>query len=173
MPTLEIASLKSVGLELKQDDFAVSILTNDKLQTHRRTFRRFLQKRKGSLIHVGNPEIKADSRNIFFAGNIIDWDFDPVEVLYLPIFGQRKGVKRAGANQLIRYKFLSQFKNDIDKLLHIALEKSPIKKCCIFTNYYFGPDKETTEVIKTIEDLWKRHDVEGLVFNTMYEFGRD
>ena len=169
MPTVEIASLNSKGLGLSQDDFEVAILEENRLKSHRRRFCKLLQKENGTIIHIGNPEIIGDKKNIFFAGEIIDWEFEPVEMLYLPIFTGINADFEGGANQQIRFKFLSQFRQDIDRILKTALEKSPIKKCYFFTDYYFGPENERLDPIKTIRNLWQRHDQEGLVFNTMYE----
>jgi hypothetical protein len=173
MPTIEIASLCSNGLNLKQDDYEVAILEENRLQSHRKHFYDFLNEKDGTIVHIGNPEIKEDPKNIFFASEIIDWDFDPVEVVYLPIFGETEQIAGGGANQQMRFKFLNQFKSDIDRLLKTALDKSPIKKCYLLTDYYFGPEKENMEVIKTIRNFWNRHDMEGLVFNTMYEVCRN
>lgn len=73
------------------------------------------------------------------------------------------------ANQQFRFRFLDQYKTDIDKLLKIALDKSPIKKICFLTNYQFGPKKESIEIIYTIQDFWQQHDNDGLIFNALYE----
>lgn len=170
MPIIEIASLNSRGLDLKQDDFNVAILEEKRLKSHRRRFYDFLRNKKGTIVHIGNPDMKAKDRSVFFASEIIDWEFEPIEILYVPIFASAVGGEfEGGANQQVKFKFLSQFKQDIDRLLKTALEKSPIKKCYIFTDYYFGPEKERREEVKTISDLWNRHDKEGLVFNTIYE----
>jgi hypothetical protein len=169
MPIVEIASLNSMGLNLHQQDFSVAILEETSLKSHRRRFSGFLKKHTGTIVHVGNPVIIEDKNNLFFAGEIIDWEFEPVEILYLPMASGVNAVFKGGANQLVRFKFLNQFKYDIDLLLRTAIEKSPVKKCCFFTDYYFGPERATIEKIRTVTSLWKKHDLEGLVFNTMYE----
>jgi len=169
MPTVEIASLSSKGLGLRQDDFALAILEENRLKSHRQRFYKLLQKEYGTIVHVGNPYFREKKKDIFFAGEIIDWEFEPVEMLYLPILTGVNADFEGGANQQVRFKFLTQFRQDIDKLLKIALEKSPIKRCYFFTDYYLGPEDESREVIKSIANLWQRHDREGLIFNTMYE----
>ena len=79
----------------------------------------------------------------------------------------------SGANQQFRFKFLEQFKPDIDKLLKNALDNSPIRKVCFLTDYQFGPEKGKIELNYTIRDLWAQHDNEGLCLNTLYEiYGR-
>ena len=169
MPTVEIASLNSKGLDLRQEDFAVAILEENLLKSHRPRFFDLLQKEKGTIVHIGNPEFKDAERNIFFAGEIIDWEFEPVEMLYVPILTGINADFEGGANQQFRFKFLSQFRSDIEKLLRTAMDKSPIKKCYFFTDYYLGPENERRESIRTLRNLWMKHDFEGLVFNTLYE----
>lgn len=169
MPFVEIASLNSTGLNLDQTDFSVAILEEKRLESHRPRFVNFFKKQTGTIVHVGNPEIIDDKKNFFFASELIDWDFEPVDILYSPIATGVKAEFEGGANQLHRFKFLKQFRRDIDQLLRAAIEKSPIRKCCFFTDCYFGPEKESTKKLKTIGNLWKIHDREGLAFNTMYE----
>lgn len=169
MPTIEIASLYSKGLNLKQDDFEVTILEQRKLETQRRNFSEVLKKQNGTMVHIGNPEIRDDRSNIFYASELVDWDFDPVEVIHLPIFDEQDVHCSPGANQQKQFKFLDKFKTDIDRLLATALAKSPVRKCYLLTNYYFGPDQNRQEIVRTISSFWDRHDREGLVFNTMYE----
>lgn len=65
--------------------------------------------------------------------------------------------------------FLEQYKVDIDRLLKIALDNSPIKKICFLTGYQLGRLHGNTEIIYTIEDFWEQHNSYGLSINTMYE----
>ena len=163
MPTIEIASINSTGLGLHQADFKVAIIEESKLVSHRGLFYNLLKKQNGVLIHIGNPNFRDDKNGGFFAGMIIDWSVEQNEYLYIPEGGN------TGANQQFIFKFLDQYKPDIDKLLKIALNKSPIKRICFLTDYQFGPEKAEIEIIYTIKDFWDRHDTEGLRFNTMYE----
>ena len=169
MPTIEIASINSTELNLKQEDFDVAIIEEKQLRSHRGLFYDFLQKQKGVIIHIGNPEFIDDKEcGIYFAGMIINWDFEPTEIL-ISEFDPNNPTNNEGANQQFRFNFLNQYKSDINKILEIALEKSPIKKVCFLTDYQFGPEKESVEIIYTIDDFWTKHDKEGLTFNTLYE----
>ena len=163
MPTIEIASINAIGLELHQEDFEVAIIEERKLISHRGLFCDLLKKQNGTLIHIGNPDFKDDKNGVFFAGMIIDWSVEPNEYIYIPQNGSTV------PNQQFIFKFLDHYKLDIDKLLKIALEKSPIKRIYFLTDYQFGPEKEEIKIIYTINDFWDRHDREGLRFNTMYE----
>jgi len=172
MPTIEIASINSTELGLDQAKFDVAIIEENKLESHRGLFYDLLRQQNGVIIHIGNPDIKDDKEGGFFAGQVIDWDFEPTEI-YLPEFDENDPTDNRGANQQFKFKFLEQFKPDIDKLLKVALDKSPVKKVCFLTDYQFGPEKEKIEIIYTIKDFWTRHDNEGLRLNTMYEiYGR-
>ncbi len=168
MPTKEIASINSTGLDLIQADFDIAIIEENKLESHRGLFYDFLRKQKGVIIHIGNPDFKNNKESGFFAGEIIDWSFEPVSLI-IPEYDPNDLPFNAGTNQEYGFKFIDQYKSEIDKLLKIALDRSPIKKVCFLTDCQFGPEKESFEIIYTITDFWARHDAEGLVFNTMYE----
>ena len=168
MPTIEIISFNAKKLQLNQSDFAVAIIEENKLISHRGLFYDLLRKQNGVIIHIGNPDLKDDKEYGFFAGQIIDWDYEPAEI-YIPEFDKNNPKDNLGANQQFKFKFLNQFKPDIDKLLKIALDKSPVNKVCFLTDYQFGPKKEKIETIYTIYDFWTQHDNKGLSLNTMYE----
>ena len=168
MPTIEIASFNSTRLGLNQADFDVAIIEENKLESHRGLFYDLLKKQQGVIIHIGNPDMKDDREGGFFAGGIIDWDFEPGDIV-IPELDENDATVSRGANQQFRFKFLEQYKPDIDKLLKTALDNSPIKKVCFLTDYQFGPEKGMTEIIFTISDFWTQHDTNGLSLNTMYE----
>ena len=168
MPTIEIASINSKGLGLNQADFDFAIIEENKLESHRGLFYNLLRQQNGVIVHIGNPDYKVDKGGGYFAGEIVDWNFEPTEII-IQEFDENDPTDNRGANQQFKFKFLDQYKPDIDMLLKVALEKSPIKKVCFLTDYQFGPDKENIEIIFTISDFWKRHDNEGLNLNTMYE----
>ena len=171
MPTIEIVSIDSTGLNLRQDDFDIAMIEENKVVSHRGLFYKFLKKQNGVIVHIGSPECKCPD-NGFFSGGIIDWDFETGEI-FIPEFDRTDSIDNRGAGQQFRFKFLDQYKADIVKLLEIALDGSPIKKIYFLTDYQFGPEKGKTEIIYTIDDFWKRHDSEGLNFNTLYElYGR-
>ena len=168
MPTIEIASINSTGLNLKQADFEIAIIEEDKLESHRGLFYDFLKNQSGIIVHIGNPVFKDDKGKGFFAGQIIDWSAEPAEIFF-PQDEHNHATDNGGANQQYRFKFLDKYKTDVDRILKIALAASPIKKVYFLTDYQFGPEKENLELIYTISDFWTRHDNEGLIFNTMYE----
>jgi len=172
MPTIEIASINSKGLGLNQADFDVAIIEENKLESHRGLFYDLLRQQNGVIVHIGDPDFKDDKEGGYYAAAIVDWDFEPGDII-IPEFRENEPTCNSGTNQQFRFKFLEQFKPDIDKLLKIALDNSPIKKVCFLTDYQFGPENGKTEIIYTITDFWTQHDNEGLGLNTMYEmYGR-
>jgi hypothetical protein len=168
MPTLEIASINSTGLGLNQADFDIAIIEESKLESHRGLFYDFLRQQKGVIIHIGNPDFKDNKKDGFFAGEIIDWSFKP-GTLIIPEYDPINPTSNKGANQEHGFKFIDQYRSDLDKLLKIGIDKSPIKKVYFLSDCQFGPEKESFEKIYTLTDFWERHDREGLVFNTIYE----
>ena len=168
MPTVEIASINSTGLGLNQADFEVAIIEDNKLKSHRGLFYDLLKKQNGVIVHIGNPKIKDDKESVFFAGDIVDWEVDE-ENECIPENNSEAQNYDTGANQIFLFKFLEQYKPDIDNLLKIALDKSPIKRICFLTDLQFGPEKGNIEIIYAINEFWNKHDRDGLRFNTMYE----
>ena len=170
MPFIEIASINSSGLNLRQEDFDVAIIENHKHKNCRKLFDKFLNGEDGTIIHIGDPMLRNEKDNMFFASEIFDWEFEPVEIIYFPEFEDDDFENcTGGENQHCKFKFLDQYKKDIDSLLRAALSHSPIKKGYFLSDYQFGPSVPKTEIIKKISDLWKRHDKEGLMFNTLYQ----
>ncbi len=168
MPTIEIASINSNGLGLNQADFDVAIIEENKLNSHRGLFYDLLRQQNGAIVHIGNPEFKDDKEGGFFGGQIIDWGSEPTEIFFL-VSDPNDPTDNRGANQQFTFKFLDKYQEDIDRLLKIALDNSPIKKVCFLTDYQFGPEKGSIETIYTISDFWTLHDKDGLTLNTMYE----
>jgi hypothetical protein len=172
MPTIEIASINSTGLGLRQDDFNVAIIEDAELVSHRGLFQDFLRQQKGTIIHIGNPDLKDNKEGGFYAGEVLGWNYEPGDIIIPEIIVDDLNAN-VGANQQFQFQFLDKFKGEIDNLLQIALYKSPIKKICFLTDYQFGPERANIEILYTISDFWTLHDNEGLTFNTMYEmYGR-
>lgn len=167
MPTIEIASLNSSNLNLDPATFKVAIIQESTLESHRGLFYDFLIKQSGVIVHIGNPDLQSTTDRVFFAGKIIDWAFEESEIV-IPQSETMHTVD-LGSNQQFRFQLLKEYKGDIDRILKIALEKSPIKRIFLLTDYQFGPEKANQEIIYTIGDFWQLHDSLGLVFNTLYE----
>jgi len=146
MPTIEIASINSLTLDLNQKNYSIAVIEENKLNSHRGLFYDLLQQQDGSIVHIGNPKFKDDvNGGFYYAGDIIDW-YDNNH-----------------------FRFLDNYKDDIDKLLKISLLKSPVKKVLFLTDCQFGPEKESIDNILSIKNFWAKHDNEGLILNTMYE----
>jgi hypothetical protein len=168
MPTIEIASINSTGLGLRQADFNVAIIEDADLVSHRGLFFDILRQQTGTIIHIGNPDLKDDKEGGFYAAEVLDWNYAPIDII-IPQVVPGDPNAYGGANQQFQFQFLDQYKSDIDKLLQIALYESPIKKACFLTDYQFGPERANIEILYTISDFWTLHNNEGLTFNTMYE----
>lgn len=147
MPTIEIVSVNAKALNLRQGDFNLTILEEDKLESHRGLFYHYLLKQQGTIIHIGNPSIKYNESEGYFAGDIVDWSFD------------------LDTN----FQFKQEFKDDIKRILEKAMDKSPENKIYFLTDYQFGPDKEVFDGFTDLAKLWGAHDSEGLLLNALYE----
>jgi hypothetical protein len=168
MPTIEVASVNSTGLGLNQGDFEVAIIEENKLESHRGLFYEFLLKQQGTIIHIGNPDLKGAKDNGYFAGGIIDWDFDD------PDFEKKRNGLKSNednnyANQDFNFQFGHKYKDDINRILQTALDSSPNGKIYFLTDYQFGPEAADFRTLKGLKSLWKQHDKDGLAWNTLYE----
>jgi hypothetical protein len=168
MPSIEIISINSKELHLKQTDFEVAIIESHKLETHRGLFYELFRKQSGTIIHIGNPEFKEEKEGCFFGGQIIDWDFEPNDQI-VSKFDCNNSSENSEVNLQNRFKFLEKYVKDIDRILRISLENSSSSKVYFLTDYQFGSEKEKTETIDTIDNFWALHDREGIAFNTLYE----
>ena len=89
MPTIEIASINSTGLD--QADFNVAIIEENKLESHRGLFYDLLREQNGAIVHIGNPDFKADKESGFYKINaekviiascdneLVEWKFVTVD----------------------------------------------------------------------------------------------
>jgi hypothetical protein len=168
MPTIEIVSINSLGLDLNQAEFDIALFEDNKLECHRGHFYSLLREQNGMIIHIGNPDLKYKIEGGFFAGQIIDWSFEP-KAINIPEVDNKDLTENKGPNQQFCFKFLELYKKDIHNLLIRALDYSPIKKIYFLTDYQFGPEKGNLEIIYTVREFWTKHDYSGLTFNTMYE----
>lgn len=174
MPTIEIVSINADRLGLRQADFSFAIIEENKLISHRGLFYEFLSKHSGVIVHIGNPEFRGDKDHGYYAGEIVDWSFGPDEIV-IPVYRDGDGESTPGSteNPQLTFRFLQQYRSDIDKLLNIALANSPIEKVYFLTDYQFGPEKGSIEIHWTVTEFWAEHDNEGLCLNTLYEiYGR-
>ncbi|SFH51493.1 hypothetical protein [Pedobacter insulae] len=170
MPTIEIASINSQGLGLNQDDFALAIIEENKLISHRGLFYNLLLEQDGTIVHVGNPDFKDDKEIGFFADEIIDWSVDPNDQISIPIHDTDDIIDDRGSNQQFIFKILSQYKVEINQILTIAVDNSPNNKVCFLTDYQFGPENANIEIIYTINDFWALHDSGGLTFTQCMKY---
>lgn len=146
MPTIEIVSINSNGLTVNQSEFDIAIIIESKLISHRGLFQTVLSQHKGTIIHLGNPDLKPDKTKGFFAGQIINWAKDS-----------------SG-----HFKFLDKYKKEIENILSASLDSSPDKHALFLTDYQFETDKAGIKT-SSQKDFWKQHDTDGLRWNTLYD----
>ncbi len=173
MPTIEIVSVNSKPLLLKQEDYKIAIREDKKPETHRWLFANFLKGQKGAMVHLGNPGLNDGDENGFWADQIVEWGYGspfPITKVYEPLDEEKDDEEWARReNESVQYVFLDEYKPDVKKLLKIALDNSPIKTAYFLTDYQFG--QNDIMIIKgfSFDTFWNRHDTEGLVFNVLYE----
>lgn len=172
MPTIEIVSINSIDLKIKQEDFNLAIIEEGILKSHRGLFNDFLSKQAGVIIHLGNPDFKEDKEGGYFAGMLVDWDFESSEIFF-PRFDENDPECEDGANQQYKFKLRAEYQLEINHLLKKALDLSPVKKAYFITDYQFGPAKPEFYAIGRLKEFWTEHDTRGLRFNTAYEISEE
>tara|TARA_B100000795_G_scaffold79649_1_gene57095 strand:- start:1242 stop:1697 length:456 start_codon:yes stop_codon:yes gene_type:complete len=151
MPTIKIVSLNSTGLDLKQDDFEISIIEGNKLESHLGLFHDFLMNQQGTMIHIGNPDMKKDKDGGHCAGGIIDWELDSET----------------------QFQFRAEYKNDVSTILQIAFDKAPENKVYFLSDYQFGPAGSGFIEDYSLTRFWKEHDSKGINLNTLYKINKN
>ena len=162
MPTIEFISLDTNELDLNNDDFKVAIIEEKELKSHRGLFNSYLKRKKGVIIHIGNPDLNYKDYG-FFAGMIINWKFEPDENLIPKI-----EIGESGENQEFKFKFMKVYQKEINKIIKISFEKSSVNEVYFLTDIQFGPESGTRKKIN-LKDFWKQHDSEGLEWNVLYK----
>lgn len=158
MPTIEIISLNNnKGLKLNQNDYSFSIIEEiqKSLESHRWKFQKILKKNHGTIIHIGNPNMIDDKNHGFFAGFLIDWDYDSKK---------EPSYKKTH----LYFKFIDRYLNEIDNILELSLNDSPSKRAYFLIDYQFGPKRKKIIKLSKIESFWEIHNSNGLRFNTLY-----
>jgi len=152
MPTIEIVSLGATNLSLNQSEYELGIREEKQLKSHRGIFYDWLIDQKGVIVHLGNPEFKEDKQNGFYAGELIDWEFEE-----LP----------PNPHKPSRFKFLAVFWKEIFQIIENAIGASPNKKAYFLTDIQF--EMEGGERIETsLADFDSLYHSKGLRWNTLY-----
>ena len=142
MPTIEIASFNSTGLGLNQADYDVAIIEENKLESHRGLFYDLLRQQNGVIVHIANPDFKDDKEGVFFAGQIIDWDFEPTEIFF-PEFDENDEIDWLEPSQEMNLSELIE-----DELL-IAIPIAPVHEAnCAKSNMQSGEKPNPFAVLK-------------------------
>ncbi|WP_299707075.1 hypothetical protein [uncultured Pontibacter sp.] len=163
MPTIEIVSVGAGSLKLNQSNFEIALIEEDKLKSHRGLFYDWLIQQEGVIVHLGNQEFKEDKAGGFFAGELIDWSFEPTTI-ELPNFKEGE----TGTNQISAFRFLTDYQIEVALILKRAIDASPEHKAYFLTDIQFGADKGEIEDLN-LSEFWKIHDTEGLKWNTLYK----
>ncbi|PVY41826.1 hypothetical protein [Pontibacter virosus] len=166
MPTIEIVSVGASRLSLNQSNFELALIEENKLKSHRGLFYDWLNGQEGVIVHLGNPKFKEDKTGGFFAGELIDWSFEPTTI-ELPNFGKVE----TGANQISGFRFLTNYQIEVALILEKAITASPELKVYFLTDIQFGAGNGKMEELN-LKEFWTMHDTEGLKWNTLYKLGK-
>ena len=163
MPTIEVISLGADKIFLDQESYEIAIIEETELRSHRSLFVNFLKDKTGVIVHIGSPCFINDKDSGFFAGEIINWDFNPGEII-LPNFDNDE----TGADQDTIFIFEEKYMTEIKDIIEKSIINSLIEKALFLTDYQFGPSNPSFSKLK-LTDFWKKHNCNGLNWNCLYE----
>lgn len=172
MPTIEIVSVNTWEFPFEQDDFTIAVQKENRLISHRHLFQDYLDHLQGVILHLGNNNYIDNHEQEFFAGDLIDWDFEGKTVLF-PVFDHEEKKHAAGTGQSLVFQFLPEYHKEIDQLLSLAWQHSPVDQVIFLTDFQMGPEKEMHVALQSIEELWRIHHTQGLQWNTAYIIGQE
>jgi len=164
MPTVEIVIPERKKL-LKIDNKSLPfyIRQNSIIISHRNLFGDFFKSINGIILHIGNKEF--GPRGMFWASELIDWDFDN-KTIYLPDFSRDE----TGADQIELFKIKIDMQKSFKAILKKGIRSSPQKRVYFYTSIQFGPEKGIIyNKILTTEQLLEINNRTGLMWNTLYE----
>jgi hypothetical protein len=165
MPTIEIVSLRARAIPVEQEKFGFAVWQESEPISHRSLFFDYLRRHSGAILHLGNPAFSPGTGG-FHAGALIDWGWESPEPDEIP---GPSGPENAWANQHFGFRFRPEFRSELERLLHVALDASPERRVFFLTDYQFGPEKPAFEPALSPADFWQAHDSKGLSLNTLYD----
>ena len=162
MPIIAIVSVGSDVLNLRQDDFEIAMIVENKANTARGLFGGLPAGKKGVMILLGNPVFKSGAEGVLCAREITDWVDKP----------KRKEpshpeLVRAGNSEPSRFRLLFNYQIEVNEIIWQALNASPEKTA------YLQTDTQSGEYERQIQEtspvgFWTLHDTKGLAWNTLY-----
>jgi hypothetical protein len=110
MPTIEVISVQNKdGFVFDQNDYSFAIRQENILQSHRGLFSKYLQGFEGKMIHLGDSDFIGENGPPFFAGKLINWDFDSIDhQIILPMWTEGGKDEWNGSDQSDVYKNLEK-----------------------------------------------------------------
>lgn len=149
MPSIEILAIRQAQPRDFHDlPFAVTVDTT--LRSHRSPsrFQQDFDLLSGSLYHLGNPNLKADSQGrCFFAYQLLSRD------------SQRDATF---------LEFGSPYTTHVQTLLAELMGRSPAHRLIFTSDWQFGPEWAKRYAEITLRQFWRLHDSRQLMLNTLY-----
>ena len=169
MPTIEVISVDNAGqFSVSQSDYEFAIIQERKLRSHRALFSKYLKGFKGTIIHIGSPEFKDNYQGFFFAGELIDWEFEEGRVYFPLITDKDAGSQWWGSGQMRRFKFKDVYYAQILDVIQKSLNSSRQKLCFFLTDIQFGPESGKVLGDYEIHEFDEIHNGHGLEWNCLY-----
>lgn len=169
MPTIEIVSIEAKDLTFIPTLSSMKIRAElqDRVVSHRWLFAPELALTSGAILHLGSPSLDDDSP-FWWASDLVNWTDEPIA---FPIVGGPNGDDTWGADQVERFQLKPTSRRDIERLLQLAVQASPIGQAIFLTDYQFGPRLGCVLPPRRQGSLWDEHDAAGLRWNHLYRVG--
>lgn len=166
VPTIEIVSIQAPTLPPLPRFTTLAIIAERQaaIESHRGLFNDTLGGMSGVILHLGDPDLDPEDGG-WFAGKLIEWRD---ESMTIPLVDPADPHDQWGAGQTERFRFLPTARIEVEQVLNLALQASPIGKAVFLTDYQFGPELPTLVSARAPAALWAEHDKVGLRWNHLY-----
>ena len=143
MPTIELVSIDcSIIPELpKYPNF--SYMMEPTLESHRDLFQSVFNSLSGIIIHLGNKELEEREHGFWFAGMLMDWDYDEALVFSPEVF------------------------QDVIALMQKLIVLSPQQRITSSSDYQFGGLRQECGEV-TFSQFLQLHEQKKLRYNNLW-----
>jgi hypothetical protein len=165
MPTIELVSIGCRERVFLPAFRSFALLVSSEPRSHRGLFEETYDALDGMMVHLSNANCERDG--IWFASDLIETDASTS----IPEVDPDDPDDSWGAGQTATFRFQPHVRPELESLIRILLDSSPVRRITIATDYQFGPAEPSHVDLEDIDSFWQLHDIASLRLNTLYGIG--
>jgi hypothetical protein len=151
MPSIEIVAVN----QLHPTDFShlpFAVVSETTLRSHRTPsskFQHYFDKLSGVIYHLGNPDLKVDSKGrCFFAYKLLSRPSQEMDESFL--------------------EFAEPYRPHVAAMLEQLMRDSSVQRVIFTSDWQLGPDWVKHEPPIALDEFWRLHDSHHLLLNALY-----